>query len=70
MKVSISGTHDGVDWPPVGGVVDLSDAEAEFMVGNGQAEPVAEAERAAVAPSEKATVKRAARKKPAAPKAE
>lgn len=35
MRVSISGTHDGQDWPPIGGVADVSDVEAESLIAAG-----------------------------------
>lgn len=37
MKVSISGTHNGEDWPEVGGVADLPDVEARHLVAGGLA---------------------------------
>lgn len=44
MAVKVSGTRDGADWPDIGGVIDVTDEEAEFlmMTGMGVAEPVAE----------------------------
>jgi len=45
MRVQISGTRDGVAWPAPGEVVDLSDAEAAKLCGNGSASPVAEKEK-------------------------
>lgn len=40
MKVSISGTRNGVDWPPIGSTVSLPDTEAADMVSAGLAAPV------------------------------
>jgi hypothetical protein len=52
MKVGISGTIDGRDWPGVGGEIEVSDAEGADMCARGLAEPVA-------VRSEKATAKKA-----------
>lgn len=69
MKVNMSGSRDGVDWPARGETVDLPDAEAAHMVASGLAEPVDDqpAEETATAPAteEKAVL---ARRKPAAKK--
>lgn len=43
LKVTISGTRDGIEWPPVGGSVDLPEAEAAQMVAAGLASAVAPA---------------------------
>lgn len=40
MLVRISGTHDGEEWPLVGGVCEVSDASAVDMISAGFAEPV------------------------------
>lgn len=44
MKVrltgSMSGTRDGVDWPPRGSTIDLPDDEAIALCQNGMAVPV------------------------------
>ena len=50
LKVTISGTRDGIEWPPVGGSVDLPEAEAAQMVAAGMASAVTPA------PVETATV--------------
>lgn len=51
MKVAITGTRNGDDWPPVGGTVDVPQDEAEHLVAAGLAV------RAAAAPQvEAATV--------------
>jgi hypothetical protein len=42
MRVDISGTRNGVDWPRRGEVVEVDDAEGAHMCANGQAEPVVE----------------------------
>lgn len=42
MKVGISGTHDGLDWPARGGVADVSDIEGADLCERGLAEPVVE----------------------------
>lgn len=38
MKVQISGTRDGADWPAPGGTIDLPDDEATQLIGLGLAE--------------------------------
>lgn len=58
MKVEISGTRDGVTWPPVGAEVTLPDAEAADMCAQGYAEPVAEAVKAEKRPAAKKSEKR------------
>jgi hypothetical protein len=52
MRVSISGTMDGKDWPARGSVADLPDAVAVDMLNAGLVgpAPVDEPERAIVAP--------------------
>jgi len=42
LKVELSGTRDGVPWPPRGEAVDLPDAEAADLCAAGMADPVAE----------------------------
>ena len=32
MKVAVSGTRNGETWPPIGGVIDLPDPEAESLL--------------------------------------
>lgn len=39
---TMSGTRDGVDWPPRGSTFELPDDEAAQLCSNGMAEPVAE----------------------------
>jgi hypothetical protein len=41
MKVSLSGTRNGQEWPPRGSVIELPDAEAIGYCESGMAEPVA-----------------------------
>lgn len=41
LKVQISGTRNGQDWPRIGGVVDLPDEEAISYIASGMADPVA-----------------------------
>jgi hypothetical protein len=56
MKVAISGQRNGVEWPPVGSVIDLPDDEAAGYCAAGMAEPVttfAEAEKAVMPEPEK-----------------
>lgn len=40
LKVNLSGTRNGAEWPAVGGVVDLPDAEAAQMLASGMASSV------------------------------
>ncbi|MEU7293335.1 hypothetical protein AB0A76_09045 [Streptomyces exfoliatus] len=40
MRVKISGTRDGVEWPDKGGFVDLPDAEAAQLLRDRVAEPL------------------------------
>jgi hypothetical protein len=71
MKVQISGTHDGQEWPARGGVVELADDEAAGLCAQGLAEPVAdtdEPEKAVPPTAEVAEVP--VPEKPAAPTAE
>lgn len=42
MNIQITGTRDGVRWPPPGEVKDLPDHEAARLCAAGSAEPVAE----------------------------
>jgi hypothetical protein len=32
MRLQITGTRNGVSWPPVGGIVDLPESEAQCMI--------------------------------------
>ena len=43
MRARISGTRNGIDWPAVGGVVDLPEAEARDLIALGAAVEVATA---------------------------
>lgn len=45
MKVGISGTRSGVDWPPIGGTLDVDDEEGAQLCAGGLAEPVAEPQK-------------------------
>jgi hypothetical protein len=45
MLQQVSGTRAGVEWPPIGGEVDLPDEEAEQLVASGLAERVADKPR-------------------------
>lgn len=75
MRVTISGTRDGQDWPARGSVVDLPDDEAEQLVASGLAaaedsEGDEDREEHATVPGspEKATPSRKPAAKPAARK--
>jgi len=63
LKVTLSGTRDGIEWPPVGGSVDLPEAEAAQMIAAGLASAVAPApiETATADTSKVETRKRARR---------
>lgn len=39
MKRHITGTRDGVEWPAVGGEIDVPDHEAADLIAAGHAEP-------------------------------
>lgn len=65
MKVSISGTRDGQDWPAIGEIVDLPNDEAVSMLNAGLVSAV-ESSKPETRPSSEPT-KRAATKR--APKA-
>jgi hypothetical protein len=58
MKVGVSGTHDGVDWPPKGGVAEVSDVEGADLCARGLAEAVVE-DRVEKRPAAKRAEKRA-----------
>lgn len=45
LKVQLSGTRDGVSWPPVGTVVELPEDEARDMLTSGVAGPLDENDR-------------------------
>jgi hypothetical protein len=55
MLVNISGTRDGQQWPPIGGTINLPEAEAEQYVALGYADTVetSKTEKATAAPGEK-----------------
>lgn len=40
MKVAVSGTRNGVPWPPRGAVLDVDDNEGAQLCAGGMAEPV------------------------------
>lgn len=58
MAVRISGTRDGVNWPDIGGLLEVSSAEAAELIANGFAR-VPEGKSVKVEPE-----KAAARRKP------
>lgn len=62
LKVQITGTRDGVDWPAPGTVIDLPDDEAATLITNGLAVE-ATAEETADAPQ--GDVETATKKRPA-----
>lgn len=45
MKVGISGTRSGEDWPGPGGILDVDDEEGAALCAGGLAEPVAEPQK-------------------------
>lgn len=44
MKTAVSGSRNGVPWPPRGGTVELPDDEAAALCASGMAEPVVDDE--------------------------
>lgn len=61
MTAQISGTRDGVEWPPVGGSLTVGDGEGADLVRAGYAK---RAEKSAVEPVvEKATARKAETRK-------
>ena len=57
MKAVLSGTRNGADWPPIGGTIDLPQAEAEHLVAAGLAEKAEAASSKAETVEETATPK-------------
>jgi hypothetical protein len=55
MKIAISGSRNGADWPPAGGEIDLPDEEAEHLVSIGLATADDEEPDGGQAPEETAT---------------
>jgi hypothetical protein len=52
MKIAISGTRNGQDWPPAGGTIDLPDNEATQLITAGiAADPSADEQEVAVGES-------------------
>lgn len=52
MKISLSGTRDGADWPTKGGHVELPDDEAHSLIAGGLAVEEPEEESASEPPAE------------------
>jgi len=51
MRVGVTGSRDGVDWPPIGGELTCSEAEARDLIASGYAvSAVKPVEERAVAP--------------------
>lgn len=40
MKTKIGGFRNGVEWPDIGGTIDVPDHEADGLIGNGYAVPL------------------------------
>jgi hypothetical protein len=72
MRVGITGTRNGEDWPPVGGTIDLPTDEANALVDAGLADAATKnapaVEAATVAAPEAATTTKPRGRKAAAPK--
>ena len=72
MRVGITGTRNGEDWPPVGGTINLPADEAAALVEAGLAVPADKnapaVEAAAVEAPEAATTPKPRARKAAAPK--
>lgn len=64
MKVGMSGTRNGEDWPPLGGELEVDDDEGAQLCAGGLAEPVAEPEKVetAVAPKAETRESKSAKK--------
>ena len=62
LKVSISGTRDGAEWPPVGSPIDLPDAEAAQMIAAGLAVECAAPVETATADTSKVETRKRARR--------
>jgi hypothetical protein len=62
LAAQLSGTRDGVAWPPVGSVVDLPDDEAESMIYAGTAKALSDKDEPERAVSVPADVEKAAQK--------
>ena len=63
MRRVITGTRDGVEWPPPGGEIDLPDDEGAHLCAVGMAVPVVtepKVERAVTPPTEKRTTRKRA----------
>lgn len=42
MKIGMSGTRNGIEWPPVGGLLEVDDEEGAQLCASGHAVPVVE----------------------------
>lgn len=62
LKVSISGTRDGAEWPPVGFPIDLPDGEAAQMIAAGLAVECAAPVETATADTSKLETRKRARR--------
>jgi hypothetical protein len=66
MKVGMSGTLNGVPWPPQGGVADVPDVVGAKLCASGLADPVAEEKKVekavALEPEKRAEVAKPAAK--------
>lgn len=61
MIAGISGARDGVDWPPVGGVLECPQEEADHLIANGFAKPVVKAPKVETADAPVGKVETAAK---------
>lgn len=68
MKVTMSGTRNGEDWPPAGETVDLPTGEAQHLVASGIAEEIDGTPEVETATASDTAEKRPAARKPAAKK--
>lgn len=66
MRLKITGTRDGADWPPVGGELEVPDDEGADLIRNGYALPADEPHtRALIEPdTERALIKPTVRHRP------
>lgn len=51
MKTKIGGYRDGIEWPEIGGTIDVPDHEAESLIANGYAEEAVDADQNAAEPA-------------------
>lgn len=58
MRVEITGTRDGIEWPGIGAEIVVPDDEGAHLCSVGMAEPIAEPAKAEKRPAAKRVEKR------------